>query len=176
MLLSVHFLEDAFTRRSRFSSHFWPWDYGYIFIRYRRRLRTHYYCVVCSLCVLFNSFFHDAPWVRSHELSSAKRGSLATSWQELSGALYPCGKGFGRRSPRALSYGNKSPFKKFTNGRAMCILKHLYPFGFWQHLSLVEVRVAAKAQGRNTVIMRFKSSTFTISKLVTMCGNDCSVL
>jgi hypothetical protein len=40
---------------------------------------------------------------------------------------------------------------------------------------LVEIRMAAKAQGRNTVVMRFNSSAFTVPKLIGMCSHNCAV-
>jgi hypothetical protein len=58
----------------------------------------------------------------------------------------------------------------------MCFFPRLNTFSLGELGPLVDFRMTRKAQGRDSVIMRFKSSALTISKLIGMCSHNCAVI
>lgn len=67
-------------------------------------------------------------------------------------------------------------FKQPTYGGAVCFFPHFNSFDLRQVLSLIEFRVASKAEARDSVIMALNSSAFTVSKLVTVRCNHSSIV
>jgi hypothetical protein len=65
--------------------------------------------------------------------------------------------------------------KKPTYSPSMCVFPDFNPLTLTHFSPLVEFHVTLVAQGCASVVMRFNTSTFAVTKLIGMCSHNCAV-